>query len=257
MRAPPLWDWSPSRPVNNMRNFTSYSSAALFSFLLHAVVVAALLSSWEPESKKIIIQPQYIEAKLVELAPKKKPQVKPPSKPKVDTAKKRREQEKRRAAEKRAEQLKRQAALKEQQRKDREREALEQKRREEAERQRIETEFAETLAQEQADINAREDERVANSYMQLIRQRLSDNWSRPPSARRDMEALVEIRLVPTGRVVGVTIVKSSGDIAFDRSVEQAAFKAQQFEELQQLESRLFEKHFRAVKVAFSPQDLRL
>jgi len=204
----------------------------------------------------VIIQPQYIEAKIVELAPKKKPVAKPP-KPKVDRAAKKREQDKRRAAEKKKAEAKRLAALKEKQRADREREKLEQQRRAEAERKRIETEFAETLAQEQADISAQEDERVANSFMQLIRQRLSDNWSRPPSARRDMETLLEIRLVPTGRIVGVTVVKSSGDIAFDRSVEQAAFKAEQFEEIQQLEPRLFEKHFRIVKVAFSPQDLRL
>lgn len=237
-----------------MREVTSYSTGALFSIVLHVAVVAALLANWESDSKKVIIQPQYIEAKIVELAPKKKPVAKPP-KPKVDRAAKKREQDKRRAAEKKkAERL---AALKEKQRADREREKLEQQRRAEAERKRIETEFAETLAQEQADISAQEDERVANSFMQLIRQRLSDNWSRPPSSRRDMETLLEIRLVPTGRIVGVTVVKSSGDIAFDRSVEQAAFKAEQFEEIQQLEPRLFEKHFRIVKVAFSPQDLRL
>ena len=237
-----------------MREVTSYSTGALFSIVLHVAVVAALLANWESDSKKVIIQPQYIEAKIVELAPKKKPVAKPP-KPKVDRAAKKREQDKRRAAEKKkAERL---AALKEKQRADREREKLEQHWRADAERKRIETEFAETLAQEQADISAQEDERVANSFMQLIRQRLSDNWSRPPSSRRDMETLLEIRLVPTGRIVGVTVVKSSGDIAFDRSVEQAAFKAEQFEEIQQLEPRLFEKHFRIVKVAFSPQDLRL
>jgi len=238
-----------------MREVTSYSTGALFSIVLHVAVVAALLANWESDSKKVIIQPQYIEAKIVELAPKKKPVAKPP-KPKVDRAAKKREQDKRRAAEKKKAEAKRLAALKEKQRADREREKLEQQRAE-AERKRIETEFAETLAQEQADISAQEDERVANSFMQLIRQRLSDNWSRPPSARRDMETLLEIRLVPTGRIVGVTVVKSSGDIAFDRSVEQAAFKAEQFEEIEQLEPRLFEKHFRIVKVAFSPQDLRL
>lgn len=238
-----------------MREVTSYSTGALFSIVLHVAVLAALLANWESDSKKVIIQPQYIEAKIVELAPKKKPVAKPP-KPKVDRAAKKREQDKRRAAEKKKAEAKRLAALKEKQRADREREKLEQQRAE-AERKRIETEFAETLAQEQADISAQEDERVANSFMQLIRQRLSDNWSRPPSARRDMETLLEIRLVPTGRIVGVTVVKSSGDIAFDRSVEQAAFKAEQFEEIEQLEPRLFEKHFRIVKVAFSPQDLRL
>ena len=207
-----------------MRNVTSYSTGALFSIVLHVGVVAALLMKWESDSKKVIIQPQYIEAKIVELAPKKKPVVKPP-KPKVDRAAKEREQDRRRAAEKKKAEAKRLAALKEKQRVDREREKQEQQRRAEAERKRIENEFAETLAQEQADINAQEDELVANSFMQLIRQRLSDNWNRPPSARRDMETLVEIRLVPTGRIVGVTVVKSSGDIAFDRSVEQAAFKA--------------------------------
>jgi colicin import membrane protein len=241
-----------------MRNVTSYSTGALFSIVLHVGVVAALLMKWESDSKKVIIQPQYIEAKLVELAPKKKLVVKKPAAKKpLDRNKKKREQGKGRAAEKRKAEAKRLDALKEKQRLDREREKKEQMRRAEAERQRIEAEFAETLAQEQADISAQEDEQVANSFMQLIRQRLSDNWSRPPSARRDMETLVEIRLVPTGRIVGVTIVKSSGDIAFDRSVEQAAFKAEQFEEIQKLEARLFEKHFRIVKVAFSPQDLRL
>ena len=95
---------------------------------------------------------------------------------------------------------------------------------EEAERLRKESDFAEALAEEQALINAQQDEQAANSYRQLIQQRLSENWSRPPSARLGMETLIRIRLVPTGRVVGVTVLKSSGDSAFDRSVEQAASK---------------------------------
>ena len=67
-----------------------------------------------------------------------------------------------------------------------------------------------------------------------------------------MEAVISIRLVPTGRVVGVTVLQSSGDIAFDRSVEQAAFKAEQFVELQEMDAGLFERRFRQVDVAFSP-----
>ena len=106
-------------------------------------------------------------------------------------------------------------------------------------------------------MDAQEDQRAANSYRQIIQQRLSENWSRPPSARRNMEAQVRIQLVPTGRVVGVSIIKSSGDAAFDRSVEQAVRKAHQFIELQAMDSRLFELKFRSVDVAFSPEDLRL
>ena len=118
-------------------------------------------------------------------------------------------------------------------------------------------EFADAIAAEQSLINAQEDEIAANSYRQLIQRRLSENWNRPPSARREMETTIRLQLVPTGRIVGVTVLKSSGDSAFDRSVEQAAFKVDQFIELQSMSPVLFEKKFRQVDVAFSPQDLRL
>ena len=103
----------------------------------------------------------------------------------------------------------------------------------------------------------KEDELAANSYRQLIQRRLAENWNRPPSARREMETIIRLQLVPTGRVVGVTILKSSGDTAFDRSVEQAAFKADQFFGLQKMSPSLFEKKFRQVDILFNPQDLRL
>jgi len=124
-------------------------------------------------------------------------------------------------------------------------------------RQQKEQEFADAIAEEQRLVNAEKDEGEANSYRQLIQQRLSENWNRPPSARRGMETMIRLQLVPTGRVVGVTVLKSSGDSAFDRSVEQAAFKADQFIELQKMSPSLFEKKFRQVDVLFSPQDLRL
>ena len=63
--------------------------------------------------------------------------------------------------------------------------------------------------------------------------------------------------MPTGRVVGVVIESSSGDAAFDRSVEQAIRKVDQFVELQGMDDRLFELRFRQVTVLFSPEDLRL
>ena len=248
-----------------MGSFLSYSVAILVSLALHLGLLVLLFVGWHPETTKVMMQPQYIEAKLVELAPKKtvQPKAKPKAqKAKEDEAKRKREEklrvEKKRqqnlAADKKALEKKRQQELAEKKRL-----AEEQRRRDEqeAERKRIESEFAEQLAAEQAEINAQEAERMANSYRQLIQQRLSENWSRPPSARLGMETLIRIRLVPTGRVVGVTILTSSGDSAFDRSVEQAALKVEQFVELQGMDPALFERKFRQVDVAFSPEDLRL
>ena len=253
----PQWDWLQSPLANNMVHFLGYFSGVLISIAVHVLIVGALLINWQPSGEQVMMQPQYIEAKLVELAPKKKPSLKAPSiksliKPSIDPNKKKREADKRRAAEKiKAAELgkKQEQALRAK--------ALEEQRLAELERKRIESEFADTLNQAEAQINAQEDDYVANSYRQLIQQRLSENWSRPPSARREMETMIRIRLGFTFRVTGVTLLKSSGDAAFDRSVEQAAWKAEQFIELEGMEDRLFQSRFRQVDVAFSPQDKRL
>ncbi len=244
-----------------MKNYLSYGVGAIGSICIHGLVLSVLLISGDDDTQAIVIQPQYINSKLVELAPKKKVVV--PKKSKSDAAKKKRDRQRRLdAAKAKANadaQKKKKADL---DRKEKERLALEQDRLErerlaELQRQKLAAEFAQTLAEEQLLLRAQEDEVAANSYRQLISQRLSENWSRPPSARRGMETLIRLQLVPTGRVVGVTVLKSSGDSAFDRSVEQAAFKAAQFIELQQMSPSLFEKKFRQVDVSFSPQDLRL
>lgn len=71
-----------------------------------------------------------------------------------------------------------------------------------------------------------------------------------------MEVLLALQLIPTGEVVSVTVVKSSGNTAFDRSAINAVQKAEQFPELKNLPSREFEKTFRRFRLLFRPEDLR-
>jgi len=65
-----------------------------------------------------------------------------------------------------------------------------------------------------------------------------------------------VQLIPTGEVVDVQVVKSSGDDAFDRSAVTAVKKAGQFPELKNLKSAEFEKNFRRLTMPFTPEDLR-
>ena len=241
---------------------SSYFIAAISSIGIHAVVILAVLANWEAESKKTVVQPQYIQAELIELAPKKKPVKKPKVTPSIDRAAKQREIDKRKAKESKLAQQKlaaqRKAQLLEEQQAEKDRKAREEKQRKaDKERARKQAEKAQQERKEQALIAAKEDKQAANSYLQLIQARLSQQWNRPKSARRGMETLIELRLVPTGRIVGVEILESSGDIAFDRSVEQAAYKAAPFSELQKMKPRIFEQYFRSVKIVFNPEDLRL
>ena len=97
------------------------------------------------------------------------------------------------------------------------------------------------------------DNAAAATYRAGIYQRIVDNWSRPPSARNGMEVELRVELVPTGDVVAVTILRSSGNAAFDQSAEAAVRKARRFEVPK--ESRLFEQRFRRFNLLFRPEDL--
>jgi colicin import membrane protein len=71
-----------------------------------------------------------------------------------------------------------------------------------------------------------------------------------------MEVELAIQLIPTGEVVSVTVVRSSGNTAFDRSAVNAVQKAAAFPELQKLPNGEFEKTFRRFRLLFKPEDLR-
>lgn len=99
-------------------------------------------------------------------------------------------------------------------------------------------------------------EQMSASYAGLIRSTVVNYWSRPPSARNGMEALLGIQLIPTGEIISVRVLRSSGSTAFDRSALNAVEKAGSFPELQSLPSREFEQTFRRFQLLFRPEDLR-
>lgn len=148
-------------------------------------------------------------------------------------------------AKKRAEEQKRfeqeqQRLAAERQRLEEEKQRLEEARRQrqEQERQQVEDEQRQKEAEEQlaammaAEEQARKDaERQARAltetekYKILIRQKVTRNWVRPPASEKGLKCTVRVKLVPGGEVLQVSVVKSSGDEVFDRSVENAVFKA--------------------------------
>lgn len=113
------------------------------------------------------------------------------------------------------------------------------------------------LQKEEQMISSQVDDVSSKSYEEMIAERVSQNWSRPPSARRGMQVVLEIKMLPTGQVVGVRVIRSSGDAAFDRSAEQAVKRVDRFEEVKNIPPEIFEKRFRQFTFTFNPEDLRL
>ena len=96
---------------------------------------------------------------------------------------------------------------------------------------------------------------MVQSGMAIIQQAVQSVWSRPPSARNGMRAILQIRMLPTGELIDAVITESSGDPAFDRSAENAVYNAAPFRELQALPSNVFNENFRSLSLIFQPEDL--
>ena len=248
----------------------SYSTAVMCSVVLHAGLVVLLVSNWVPEeSERKFIAPKYIDARLLQLKATEKPKKdnSAAKKKAAADAKKRADARKKADAKKKADarkkaDAKRKADAKKKadaRKKADAKKAAEaaKKHKEEQQRKALEDDLFSELDDDLEGQIAENDEQIAGAYSDIISQRVSGNWSRPPSARRNMEVELLIKLVPTGRVVGVTVAKSSGNAAFDRSAEQAVLKANSFPELKNIEPRVFEKYFRNFRMVFRPEDLRL
>ena len=235
-----------------------YSFPLLLALALHSAVVVSLWQGWNSDSpeRRIIEPPRAVHAALIELKSKAKP--KPPAPPKVQPAPAPQPEPQQAAPappkpqidrEKLArEKAEREAAEREKAQQEAERQAREQRLQELANQS-----FADALVQEDNLLQASEDDVAVQSYVQGIYQLIAANWSRPPSARNGMQAVLQVSLVPTGDVVSVNVVESSGNGAFDRSAEAAINKARRFTVPE--DPTLFERNFRSFRVLFRPEDL--
>ena len=188
-------------------------------------------------------------------------------------AKKRKEQaaaEKKRLAElekKRKEELAAEKKRQDAERKRKEEEArlakLEQERKEKEKQEALQAEIARQEAELQKQLEAERLARQAevrrqanlseiNRYRVLIKQEVTRHWNIPATASQDLICEVKVRLIPSGDVVDVQIVKSSGDPAFDNSVEKAVYRAAPLS-VPPVESGLFEE-FREVVFQFEPRN---
>lgn len=104
-------------------------------------------------------------------------------------------------------------------------------------------------AAEQKKRAAYEQSEVAK-YKGLIRSQITRNWIFPASYQKGMKCKILVRLIPSGDVVSVRIIQSSGNSAFDRSVEMAVNKASPLP-VPKSSSGLFD-YFREVEFVFDP-----
>ena len=273
-------------PMALLLKFEGYPPAVMASVAMHACLFLFILGKSVDTSDFVTVEdPVIITASAIDLNPQRLRRLERLEQERVADQQRRQQaqrdelarQERERAeSAERAERLarqerERQQTLEREQRQQRERQ--EASRQEEIARQRaaeddVRRREQERLAQQQAEREAATraaQEAQANQiasenllvaeYAGIIKRVISQNWQIPPSARNGMMTEVRLQLVPTGEVVAVNIIQSSGNDVFDRSVLQAVERADRFSELQDLDNAVFERNFRTFTLVFRPEDL--
>ncbi|MGK0249486.1 MAG: colicin import membrane protein [Oleispira sp.] len=250
----------------------------VIAIILHIVVIMLFAIEWPKEKRQLAEPtPKNIQAKVIQIESKQIKQRKLDEQKRLKNenwkkyladkkvANKKAAQAKAakdkairdKADKKKAERLKTAAVLKEKELKKQEKIAEQQ-----AFEQAQEKSLLEALAEEQQqrsiekamaeEQQARKNVAITNEIAAQIEAKISQVWSYPPSARPDMEVVVRIQLIPTGEVINVSIITSSGNEALDRSVLAAISRAQPLPVPKDI--RLFEQQFRNFIMPFRPED---
>lgn len=222
------------------------------------------------EAKKAAERKKAEEAKLRKAAEAKKradAERKAAERKKAEAAKKKADADAKKAKLKAAEEAKKRAEAKRRQAEEAKRKAAEEAKRKAAEEAKRKAD-AERKAKEQAEAKRREElarqraaaaERAAQTVADVgayIRTLTEDNWRLPSTARNGMTATVRIHFFPSGEVDLAEIIKSSGDMAYDRSVLQAIKRVGQYELIASVDPITFERNLRRVLIEFRPEGLR-
>jgi len=89
-------------------------------------------------------------------------------------------------------------------------------------------------------------------YSYMIKRQVKENWKRPNNLNINLKTEIQLNLVPTGEILSATIIKGSGNRAFDESAMSAILKVKSFEGLT-MQMKLFDQHFRRFILIFTPE----
>lgn len=252
-----------------MNQGSSYALPVLLAAIVHAVAFAGVAIGWRHKDVELVHPDEmlYVEAMLVKENPIKarERRIAAERKQRIAARAEREKQARLEAEKKAAEEAARKRAADEKQLVTQQRRAMDAEAEQELEkhrqvelaleeRQRNESNLSRSVLEEQQYRRAVTDDEKAQAYVAQIKREIVANWSRPPSARNGMQAVLKVFLAPTGEVMKVAIIESSGNEAFDRSAVLAVQKAQRF--VVPADPRQFERNFREFSVLFRPEDLR-
>ncbi len=93
---------------------------------------------------------------------------------------------------------------------------------------------------------------VQGNLDEILARRIMSNWQKPVSAKKGMSVDIVIKMARDGAVKEATVVKSSGDKAFDTSATDAILGVKSLPEMSQMTDKIYEELYKERRVSFAP-----
>ena len=109
-----------------------------------------------------------------------------------------------------------------------------------------------SLLLEENEIKADKEQQEISMYAQRIISSIEDAWMKPRNIPGDLVAILRLKIRSSGRIEGVDLIKSSGNIRFDNSALQAVRRVETFNFFNSIPRSLYEKEFQEIAISFNP-----
>ena len=105
---------------------------------------------------------------------------------------------------------------------------------------------------EEAEVEVSKEQQEIAMYAKRIISTIEDAWMKPRNIPENLVANLRLKIRPSGRIIGVDLIKSSGNIRFDNSALQAVRRVEAFNFFNSIPKTLFEKEFQVISISFNP-----
>ena len=106
------------------------------------------------------------------------------------------------------------------------------------------------LSEEKASDSSYDDDII--KFYNAIKVKIESAWIKPRNIPSNLSCDLKITINPQGRVVGLNLLKSSGNIRFDNSAMQAVRRVETFSIFKEMQREVYEDTFKNIIFRFNP-----
>tara|TARA_B100000700_G_scaffold331138_1_gene461711 strand:- start:2498 stop:3133 length:636 start_codon:yes stop_codon:yes gene_type:complete len=109
-----------------------------------------------------------------------------------------------------------------------------------------------SLLSEESEIEIDREKQEISIYAQKIITTIESAWMKPRNIPKDLVANLRLKIRSSGRIIGVELINSSGNIRFDNSALQAVRRVETFNFFDTIPKDLYESEFQIIAISFNP-----